>query len=421
MPRQRPRGRATARDTLIHRPPRRRMLGSMHRWRGRLCAPTRTGVLMLTLLVGTATPLQGSRGRLPREAFVTVNGVRLHYVDWGGSGEPLLFLTPLGGASWNSFRSLPRRFTDRFRVLGLTRRGQAPSEAPATGYDVDTLVGDLVAFLDAMGIRRVNIAGHSIAGSEMTRFAGTSSGPRLEAGVSGCRGRLPASCRDRVGSGPRRLPGIRLRPSCAARVWRRRTTRRSRRPRSPSRSSSTARSRSIRRTTTRLPALPSAGRRAGRVVGNNIALFRRDMKRGTVLTFGTRRHGGFLTDPVQLAIFVPAMRAFLLGSGSSGESSPSGVDFTAHTIDTGLAGGYQVVVADLNRDGKPDIIALASGLKELRWYENPGWQRHVLVTGIDAADQRRRVRRRRRRHSRDRARARVLERVREEPRASSRS
>jgi hypothetical protein len=57
--------------------------------------------------------------------------------------------------------------------------------------------------------------------------------------------------------------------------------------------------------------------------------------------------------------------------------------FTAHTIDTGLAGGYQVVVADLNRDRKPDIIALASGLKEIKWYENPGWQPHVLVSGIN--------------------------------------
>ena len=65
----------------------------------------------------------------------------------------------------------------------------------------------------------------------------------------------------------------------------------------------------------------------------------------------------------------------------SGDSSAAG--FTAHTIDTGLTGGYQVVVADLNRDGKPDIIALAPGLKELRWYENPGWEKHVLVTGIN--------------------------------------
>ena len=45
-----------------------------------------------------------------------------------------------------------------------------------------------------------------------------------------------------------------------------------------------------------------------------------------------------------------------------------------------LKGGYQVVVADLNHDGRPDLIALASGLHELLWFENPGWQRHVLAT-----------------------------------------
>ena len=56
--------------------------------------------------------------------------------------------------------------------------------------------------------------------------------------------------------------------------------------------------------------------------------------------------------------------------------------FTEHVIDSGLTGGYQVIVADMNHDGRPDIIALASGLSELRWYENPGWRRHVIVGGI---------------------------------------
>ncbi len=55
--------------------------------------------------------------------------------------------------------------------------------------------------------------------------------------------------------------------------------------------------------------------------------------------------------------------------------------FEEHTVATGLRGGYQVVVADLNHDGRPDLIALASGLPELVWYENPGWERHVLIGG----------------------------------------
>jgi hypothetical protein len=33
----------------------------------------------------------------------------------------------------------------------------------------------------------------------------------------------------------------------------------------------------------------------------------------------------------------------------------------------------------MNRDGKPDLVALASGMPELVWFENPGWQRHVIA------------------------------------------
>jgi hypothetical protein len=53
--------------------------------------------------------------------------------------------------------------------------------------------------------------------------------------------------------------------------------------------------------------------------------------------------------------------------------------FAEHTIATGLTGGYQVVVADLNHDGRPDLIALAQGQTELVWFENPTWERHVIA------------------------------------------
>lgn len=56
--------------------------------------------------------------------------------------------------------------------------------------------------------------------------------------------------------------------------------------------------------------------------------------------------------------------------------------FAEHTVATGLTGGYQVVAVDMNHDGKPDLIALASGMTELVWFENPGWQRHVIASNL---------------------------------------
>lgn len=56
--------------------------------------------------------------------------------------------------------------------------------------------------------------------------------------------------------------------------------------------------------------------------------------------------------------------------------------FVAHEIATGLRGGYQVTIADMNHDGKPDLLVVASGMTDLLWFENPGWQRHVMAGGF---------------------------------------
>ena len=56
--------------------------------------------------------------------------------------------------------------------------------------------------------------------------------------------------------------------------------------------------------------------------------------------------------------------------------------FRDSTIASGLKMGYQLVVADLNRDGKPDIIVVDERATELAWYENPSWERHVLIKDV---------------------------------------
>jgi hypothetical protein len=60
------------------------------------------------------------------------------------------------------------------------------------------------------------------------------------------------------------------------------------------------------------------------------------------------------------------------------------VPLLMQTITTNLRGGYQIVAADLTGDGKKDLIALASGMDRVVWYENPGWRERVLVEDVAA-------------------------------------
>lgn len=107
---------------------------------------------------------------LYKSDFVTANGVKLHYLDWGGKGETVLFISGVGdGARY--FDEMARQFNDKFRVLALTRRGNGKSDKPETGYDMPTLTEDVRKFLDVMKIDKVNLIAHSAGGNELLEFA----------------------------------------------------------------------------------------------------------------------------------------------------------------------------------------------------------------------------------------------------------
>lgn len=57
-------------------------------------------------------------------------------------------------------------------------------------------------------------------------------------------------------------------------------------------------------------------------------------------------------------------------------------EFERIVIDPDFPGAYQVEVADINGDGKPDIVAL--GGDTCAWYENPSWKKRI-ITGPDRA------------------------------------
>jgi non-heme chloroperoxidase len=103
--------------------------------------------------------------------FVTVSdGVRIEVLDWGGTGEPLVFLNGLENTG-HIFDDFAPRFTDKFHVLALTRRGWGASGHPPSGYSIPVLVADVHAVLDTLQIARADFVGHSIAGQELTWLA----------------------------------------------------------------------------------------------------------------------------------------------------------------------------------------------------------------------------------------------------------
>ena len=130
-------------------------------------------VVMLSMIAASVGAQSDGTDKSPHHSgFITVNKVRLHYLDWGGVGETLLFLHGMNGTA-HFYDHFAPQFTNQFHVLALTRRGHGDSEMPESGYDAATLVEDVRQFLDALKIERVVIAGHSFAGDELTRFAGT--------------------------------------------------------------------------------------------------------------------------------------------------------------------------------------------------------------------------------------------------------
>jgi pimeloyl-ACP methyl ester carboxylesterase len=102
--------------------------------------------------------------------FVLANNVNLHYLDWGGEGPALIFLAGYANTP-HFFDALARAFTDRFHVLGLTRRSHGESEQPESGYGLDTLAADIIAFMEIKGIEKATLVGHSFAGMEMATLA----------------------------------------------------------------------------------------------------------------------------------------------------------------------------------------------------------------------------------------------------------
>ena len=138
--------------------------------------------------------------------FITVApGVRLEVLDWGGSGPNLVFLSGLDDVA-HGFDDFAPQFTDHFHVVAITRRGYGASTRTPAGYDLATRLEDLTAALDSLNIRKAILVGHSMAGDELTGFAGAHP-DRVGALVYFDAAYDHSALGDLVGSYPLELPG----------------------------------------------------------------------------------------------------------------------------------------------------------------------------------------------------------------------
>ena len=64
-------------------------------------------------------------------------------------------------------------------------------------------------------------------------------------------------------------------------------------------------------------------------------------------------------------------------------------NFERIVMDSAFTRGYQVTAADFNNDQKPDLAAVSDREKEIVWYENPTWEKHIIsnstTSNIDLA------------------------------------
>ncbi len=100
----------------------------------------------------------------PISSFVSVNGVRLHYLDFGGEGPPAVLHHATGFHAW-MWTPIAAVLTRRYRVLALDGRGHGDSEKPLSGYRWEGFVADLVAFVETLRLGRVLGVGHSLGGT----------------------------------------------------------------------------------------------------------------------------------------------------------------------------------------------------------------------------------------------------------------
>lgn len=100
-----------------------------------------------------------------KSRFAAFNGIRIHYLEWGHDGPPVVLLHGLKDDArvWEASAS---RLGADFHVLAPDRRGAGSSDKPETGSDSQTLIGDVIGLIRYLKLGTVTLVGHS-SGAEI--------------------------------------------------------------------------------------------------------------------------------------------------------------------------------------------------------------------------------------------------------------
>ncbi len=108
----------------------------------------------------------------PADRYLTVNNLRLHYLDWGGDGQPFLMLHGIGRIAHN-FDHIAPAFRDRYHVLAIDMRGHGDSAwSPEGAYLVEDYASDLEQFVAQLDLHNVVLLGNSTGGRVVQVYAG---------------------------------------------------------------------------------------------------------------------------------------------------------------------------------------------------------------------------------------------------------
>lgn len=110
--------------------------------------------------------------RQPEDKFVNVNGLNLHYLDWGGSSQRSLLLLHGLTSNAHSWNFLARSMCQDFHIYALDQRGHGDSDHALDGYWVVLFASDVYEFTRALGVGRFDLCGLSLGARVSMAYAG---------------------------------------------------------------------------------------------------------------------------------------------------------------------------------------------------------------------------------------------------------